>query len=864
MLISVVGRVVGLCSRYPWPVVGASLALAVASAIYAVSNFAITTDINKLISPELDWRKRELAFEAAFPDPFTSLLVVINAPTSELASQAATDLVERLSKQPKLFPSVRQLDGGPFFAKHGLLFQSPEELARTTQGLSEAGPIVGALANDPSLRGLTRALSFGLMGVQAGAGNLDDLVRPLTMSADTLDNVLAGRRASFSWHVLLAGEPPEPKDLRRLIEVRPVLDYTALEPGRAASNAIRQAADELKLGETYQARMRITGPVAMADDEFSTVQEGQLVNTTATIVAVLFILWIALRSYRIIAAVFVNLFVGLSITAAAGLMMVGALNPISIAFAVLFVGLGVDFGIQYAVRYRTERHDSGDLRAALVSAAEKIGAPLTLAAAAVAVGFLSFLPTDYSGVSELGQIAGFGMIVAYLSSLTLLPALLTLLSPPGEPDHIGYRALAPADRFIERYRLAVIGGTVAVAVLGLPLLFYLKFDFNPVNLRSSAVESVATFLDLRSDPTIGANAINVVVPNADEAVKVAERLRQVPEVDRVLTVHDFVPADQERKLAMIAKLARQMRPALDTEGTARAPTDAQNVAALKNSAATLTRLAGKADGAGADAARRLAANVTKLAQADATVRERAAAAFIMPLRTAITELRDYLQAERVTLKDLPKDILQQWFSADGRTRVDALPKGDPNDNETLRQFATTILAQFPEATGTPISILKSGDTVVTAFLLAGFYALITITILLWIILRRLGDVLLTLAPLLIAGIITLEICVLIGLPLNFANIIALPLLLGVGVAFKIYYTMAWRAGQTDLLQSSLTRAVIWSALTTATAFGSLWLSNHPGTSSMGKLLALSLVTTLAAAVLFQPALMGRPRDAADS
>ena len=141
---------------------------------------------------------------------------------------------------------------------------------------------------------------------------------------------------------------------------------------------------------------------------------------------------------------------------------------------------------------------------------------------------------------------------------------------------------------------------------------------------------------------------------------------------------------------------------------------------------------------------------------------------------------------------------------------------------------------------------------------------VSIAILLWIVLRRFGDVLLTLVPLLLAGLVTLEICVLIGMPLNFANIIALPLLLGVGVAFKIYYIMAWRAGQTSLLQSSLTRAVIWSALTTATAFGSLWLSSHPGTSSMGKLLALSLVCTMCAAVLFQPALMGKPRTAEET
>ncbi len=146
-----------------------------------------------------------------------------------------------------------------------------------------------------------------------------------------------------------------------------------------------------------------------------------------------------------------------------------------------------------------------------------------------------------------------------------------------------------------------------------------------------------------------------------------------------------------------------------------------------------------------------------------------------------------------------------------------------------------------------------------AFIEAGIFALAAIFVLLWITLRRLTDVLLTLVPLLLATLVTLELCVVLDLPLNFANIIALPLLLGVGVAFKIYYIMAWRRGRTALVQSTLSRAVIFSAMTTGTAFGSLWLSSHPGTSSMGKLMGLALLCTMAAAVLFQPALMGPPR-----
>ena len=202
-----------------------------------------------------------------------------------------------------------------------------------------------------------------------------------------------------------------------------MLDYSELQPGLKASNAIRQAADELKLASEYQAHVRLTGPVPMADEQFATIKENAALNATLTIAVVLFILWLALRWWRIIFAVFVSLAVGLSVTAALGLLMIGTLNLISVYFAVLFVGLGVDFGIQYSVRYRAERHEVDSLREALVHAGRRAGAPLTLAALATAAGFLSFLPTEYRGLSELGWIAGFGMLIAFFTSITLLAGL---------------------------------------------------------------------------------------------------------------------------------------------------------------------------------------------------------------------------------------------------------------------------------------------------------------------------------------------------------------------------------------------------------------------------------------------------------
>jgi hopanoid biosynthesis associated RND transporter like protein HpnN len=859
VLQSVVVAIVRACTRFASLVVVLGLLLSVGAGYYTARHFAINTDINSLISQNLDWRKRDQQFDQAF-DQNETILAVIEARTPEMASAAADALYARLKDDKTNFQSMQQLGSGEFFEKNGLLFLPTEEVAKITGQFESAAPLIEIMAGDPSIRGLTGALETGLAGVKRGQVKLDNTERPFNLIAQTVETVLNKGNASFSWRELVSDEPLKDSDKRAFIEFKPILDYNALEPGKDATNAIRKAAADLDFPNKYQARVRLTGPVPIANEEYATVQEGAVVNGVGTVLVVLLILWLALHSAKIIFAVFVNLFVGLAITTAAGLMMVGSLNLLSIAFAVLFVGLGVDFGIQYSVRYRSERYKHDDLAGALVLAAKRSAVPLSLAAMATAAGFLCFMPTDYKGISELGQIAGVGMLVAFVSSITVLPALLKLLNPPGEPEPVGYAFLAPVDHFLEKHRVLIVGGTLLLALGGLPLLYFMKFDFNPMNLRNPKAESIATFLDLRKDPNTGANAINVMTTSEEQARQVEARLEKVPEVLRVMSLDSFVPQDQPPKLKLLAQGAKVLNPALNPDQIDAAPSDQENIESLKSSADNLRRTAGDAKGPGAVASRRLADALEKLANGDEATRNKAQDVFVTPMKIVFDQLRNAMQAEPVTLKSLPPELVSAWKSKDGIIRVEALPKGDPNDNDTLRKFAAAVLAAEPTAIGGPVSILKSGDTVVKAFIHAGIYALVVIGLLLWITLRRFVDVLMTLVPLLVAGAVTLEICVLIGLPLNFANIVAFPLLLGVGVAFKIYYVVAWRSGRTNLLQTSLTRAIFFSALTTATAFGSLWLSSHPGTSSMGKLLALSLVTTLAAVLLFQPALMGKPRN----
>jgi hopanoid biosynthesis associated RND transporter like protein HpnN len=556
----------------------------------------------------------------------------------------------------------------------------------------------------------------------------------------------------------------------------------------------------------------------------------------------------------------VNLVVGLAVTAGLGLFMVGAFNLISIYFAVLFVGIGVDFAIQFSVRYRDERHTLNGLREAILSAGSRVATPLSLAALATAAGFFSFLPTQYKGVSELGTIAGAGMLIAFLTSMTVLPALIFLVDPAGEPEPLGYRFLAPVDEYLAQRRRPILFGTILIVVCALPALFWLKFDFNPLDLQSPNSEAIATYSALQRDPSLGANAIQALEPSLEQADASAARLRRLRQVLNVTTLSTFIPTDQEQKLPLVQRAADVLRGAFDAKEAQPAPTDPENVDALKEGAGRLLEAAGKQTGAGPEAARRLSTLLTQLAGASPETRASATRALVWPLDFDLQSLERSLAAQPVTRESLPRELVDGWIAADGRARLSIAPRASADDSAALRSFAEAVQAVQPNATEGPITTLKAADLILRAFIEAGAWAFASIAILLLIVLRRPGDVFLTLAPLALAGFVTMEVMSLSGLEFNFANIIALPLLLGVGVAFKIYYIIAWREGTTHLLQTPLTRAVFYSALTTATAFGSLWLSSNPGVSSMGKLLALSLVATLAAAVLFQPILMGKPRN----
>ncbi len=577
--------------------------------------------------------------------------------------------------------------------------------------------------------------------------------------------------------------------------------------------------------------------------------------------AVMLMLWLATRSFRILACILVTTFAGLLLTAAAGLAAVGRFNLISVAFIPLFVGLGIDFGIQLSVRFRAERRIDPAIPDALARAAAGIGGSLATAAAAITLGLFAFLPTRYIGVSELGVIAGLGMIIALFLTLTLLPALLVIVRPPDQGLEVGNPRLKPLDHFLIVERRKVLWAFAIAVLVSIALLPFVRFDFNPLHLRNPHGEAMATLADLMKDPDQSPNTIDILTPSLAQADAVAKRVSTLPETDQAVTLSSFVPDDQPAKLTLIQDASLLLDPTINPLTLTPPPADAETVQSLTDAARALRDGASGGAAPAADA-RRLAAALDILAAGSPALRARAAAVVISPLNTMLDQVRNTLAAQPVTLQTLPPDLVREWVAPDGRARAQVFPKH--NDNAGLERFAAQVRAVAPNASGGPVSIQEAAKTIAGAFIEAGVLSLIAVTALLLLVLRSPRETAFTLAPVVLSGFLTLGTCVLIGQPINFANIIAFPLLFGVGVAFHIYFVMAWRAGQTDLLQSSLTRAVFFSAMTTGMAFGSLWFSSHPGTASMGKILMISIVWTLVCALLFEPALLGPPTHSKES
>ena len=846
----IIGHMVEFSRRNPKGVTVAALALALCAAVAISGRIRIDSDTGKLVDPNLPWQKAAADLDRQFPQNKDLIVVVVDGTTPDQSSDAAAELARRLRLRPDLFQYVRQPDAKPYFRRYGLLLLSKPEVQDFADHVISAQPFLGTLAADPSIRGVLGAvdlLAKGALHCEIDPAKID---APLGAVADAVETAAAGHSHPLSWRTLLSGRPSAPGELRSFVLARVVLNFGQIQAASQAIEAVREAAREAGFGPDSGVRVRVTGPVALNNDQLAVLSQGATVSTALCIGLLCFWLALGLRSLRMVAAILITLLVGLVGCATFAVLAIGAFNPVSIAFAPLFIGIAIDFGIQFGVRYSSERLVAPPPDAFRRTAAG-VGPPLAVAAAATTAGFLSFAPTAYLGVRDLGLIAGFGMILALLLNLTLLPALLALLGAGPERHAAGFAWGIGMDRFLTRRRRWVFAASLALAGLAAAVIPRLKFDFNPLDLQNPRSESVRTLNDLMADPDTSPYTIEFLAsPSA--AAAAAARLQALPVVARVLSLSTFIPGDQESKLEMLGDAASLLGPTLSPAVVQPPPTREEIFAAVDRCAADMEQLGRRGDRPAA----RVAAALRAAAKGGPASLQRLEGNLSAGVGQRLDDFREVMRAGPVSLDTLPHEFRGDWVAPDGRWRVEIFPSGDTRNNKVLREFARAVQQVVPQAVGPAVEVDNWTRMAPQAFATAGVLALVAIAFLLLAVLRDYRAVGWVLAPLLLAGILTLGAATLLGISVNFANIITLPMMLGIGVAFDIYFVMRRRAGESGLLASPTARGVVFSALTTGSAFGSLALSQSPGMAEMGKFLMLALFFILLCTLVVLPALLG--------
>jgi len=853
-------RWVCLAVRGRWLVLALFAGAVVLSLYGTARHLRMNTDTADLLSPDLPFLRAYRRYKALFPQYTDSLVAVVEAATPEGARRAAGALAARLRDHPERFEAVYLPGADGYFLRNALLFLDMETLEETADRLITLQPFLGRILRDPSLRGLAEMLSDGLEAQRTGRHV------PLGPALDVLDRAvrarLKGGGGPVSWERLLFPEAAK-GPARAFVVFRPRLDFSSLRPAHPALRRARALASALPAAPDESVRVRITGGPAMADEEMRNLEQGMAWAAGLSLAGVLAVLYLGLRSVRLTAAVLVTLLAGLVLTAGFATVSVGTLNMISVVFAVLYIGLGVDFGIHWALALRERLLAGEPVVPALGRLGHFLGPTLALCALTTTAGFFAFLPTDYRGVSELGLIAGTGMLIALTCTLTLLPALL------------GTRGLASAARgsaaglperlaaWPQRHAVGVRWSSLALALSGLLLLPGVRFDPDPLHLRDPQGEAVTTYRMLMRESERRPPEAVVLVPDTETAQTLAARLESLSTVSEALWLGSFVPDDQAPKLELIDELALVLGPELATLPQPRPAPFAETRLALR---ALLQRLRTAREDSGLEPAlraraARLAESLQTWLQASAPDRPGAEARMralegdlLHYLPDTLHRLATALEARPVALADLPPALVARWRAADGTLRVAAHPSRALDTPVALGSFVAAVRGAAPEATGAPILHVEAARVVIRAFAEALLLATAVIVLLLTLTLRRARDVAAVLVPLAAAAIGTGAAMVALDIPFNFANIIALPLLLGIGVDNGIHMVARLRAGDRNPLAHATGRAVLVSALTTLASFGALAFSAHPGTASLGVVLTLGLGLTLAATLVMLPAL----------
>ena len=849
---------VGMAARWPWAVLGVALVLTVLAGL-AATQLTINTSTREILSAELPFRKADEAYRKAFPQEDLAV-VVIDAETPSAALAAASDLAGRLKERTDLIEWVELAATSPYFERYGLMFLQPDQIREIGEKIRPARRLMSDLAKDPSLRGMASLLGLAAQGVAESAAPAS-LAHLLSELAATVRDAAEGKPAEMKWSELFSAGVA--RGTRQIIQLKPVLNNRSINRAGPAIDALRAAIDETRA--VYpDASYRITGEPVLRQQELNDAFSSAIKASGLSLVLVAMILTIGIRSGRVIAALLISLLVGAVWTAGLASISVGRLNLISVAFMVLFFGLGIDFGTHLSLRHLEAARKGMPFAGALRTAVVGEGPSISLSALCAALAFLSFVPTPYVGLAEFGIISAFGMLVALVITFTVLPALLSVMH--AKPSARAMQHIGIAWLVNRHYRLILVLAGIATVAAAF-MAPRAEIDTNPLNLQNQNTEAVRTYRALATDPETSPYALNVLAPSMQAAEDLARRLAELPDVADVRWIGNFVPRDQEAKLAALAAVRERLGESFFAPGPAEPPpTDAElqeAFAKIKESADAIAATSpdNPIDPSIPPAGRELADALAKFAQARGTGAEalgQLGEALTREMPPIVAGLREKLSVTNtVSIDDIPAELRKDWISADGQYRLRVPPKENLETAAEMKQFSEEVQSIAPEAAGAPASITGAGRAILLSFAEAIAYTVIAIVVVVSLVRRRFSDVLLVLLPLAVASLWIVAGSAALNLPFNFANVIVIPLLIGLGVASSIH--MVGRAreahGESELLDTSTPLAVLITQLNTVAAFATLSLAKHEGLFSMGVLLGLAIFFVLIVSLIVLPSFM---------
>ncbi|MCK4818488.1 MMPL family transporter, partial [bacterium] len=490
-----------------------------------------------------------------------------------------------LMKEKSIFKTIYIPGGGSFFEKNGLLFLSIEELEALTDNLAQAQPFLALLSQDLSLKGLFSVLETFLRHSEEVMGDKKKLVLLFDRLSDAFEHAINRDPYRLSWQEIMIGEQVKKSQLRQFIVLQPFLDYSVLYPAKQAIQTIHRIADELQLNDENGVKIRITGSIALNHEDLINVQEGIGTAAVISLILVGVVLYIGLYSGGLVFISLVTLITGLIWTMGFAIVATGSLNLISITFVVLFIGLGIDYSVQVCLRYKELIELGVNHRDAIPNAVKGVGNALLLCTITTAIGFYAFVPTAYAGASELGMISGTGMFINFFANIAILPALLHLTplkKGKNRPLSISKRLLILPDK----YAGMIAAGAIILGLVAAALLPKVYFDFNPLNLSNQSAESVVTAKELFKSGKTSPWTISILAGNLTQAKQLASELRGLKEVERAITIADFIPENQTEKLDIVSDMALFM-PHIPQDAHLSPRDYAHTIAALESFEATL-------------------------------------------------------------------------------------------------------------------------------------------------------------------------------------------------------------------------------------------------------------------------------------